>query len=83
MLKKFSDYNDIKLENKEEITILRHKTSINGGTLVTEGCFDNKTGLLNSCKNFFVCNDTVYPIAESVKMEYNVPIDKNEMLFIP
>ena len=83
VLKKFSDYNDIKLENKEEITILRHKTSINGGTLVTEGCFDNKTGLLNSCKNFFVCNDTVYPIAESVKMEYNVPIDKNEMLFIP
>ncbi len=83
VLKKFSDYNDIKLEKKEGATILRHEAAIEGGTLVTEGCFDNKTGLLNSCKNFFMHDGVAYPIAKSIKMEYNIPINKEEMLLIP
>lgn len=80
VLEKFSDYKDIKIENNEHSTTLRHETSIEGGTLIIEGHFDNATGLLNSCRNLFLYNGIKFPIVESTKMEYNIPIKEEELL---
>ena len=80
VLEKFSDYTDIKIENNEHNSTLRHETSIEGGTLIIEGHFDNATGLLNSCRNLFLYNGVSYPIVESTKMEYNTPISAGELL---
>ena len=80
ILEKFSDYKDIKLEEKENITTLKHEAFIEGGTLVTEGKFDSRTGLLDYCRVFFVHGGYSFPIVESKKMEYNIPITKEEML---
>ena len=82
ILEKFSDYKDIKLEEKENITTLKHEAFIEGGTLVTEGEFDSRTGLLDYCRVFFVHGGYSFPIVESKKMEYNIPITKEEMLNI-
>ena len=83
ILEKFSDYEDIKLEERENITTLKHEASIEGGTLVTEGKFNSRTGLLNYCRIFFVYEGHTFPIAESKKMEYNTTITKEELLNIP
>ncbi len=83
VLKKISDCNDIKMEKGERATTLKHETAIEGGTLVTVGTFDNRTGLLESCSNFFVYEGATFPIVESTKMEYNIPISKEEMLISP
>ena len=83
ILEKFSDYKDIKLEERENITTLKHEASIEGGTLVTEGKFNSRTGLLNYCRIFFVYEGHTFPIAESKKMEYNTTITKEELLNIP
>lgn len=80
VLERFSDYNDIKIEKGERITTLKHEATIEGGTLVIVGSFDNRTGLLESCSNFFVYEGATFPIVESTKMEYDSPITKEEML---
>ena len=80
VLNKFSDYKDIKIEESESTTTLQHEATIEGGILITIGCFDKRTGLLNSCKNIYVHKGTNFPIAESTKMEYNTPIDKEDIL---
>lgn len=83
VLKKFADCTDIKMEKEEGCVTLRHETAVEGGTLVTLGSFDNKSGLLNSCSNFFVYEGVTFPIVESTKMEYNIPISKEQMLLVP
>ncbi len=80
VLEKFSVYKNIVIEKSEEETTLRHEATIEGGNLITIGCFDNKTGLLNSCKNYYIYEGTNYPIVESTKMEYDIPIEKEDIM---
>ena len=80
VLNKFSDYEDIKIEESESTTTLRHEATIEGGSLIITGCFDKKTGLLSSCKNYLIYEGANYPIVESTKMEYDIPIDKEDIL---
>ena len=83
VLEKFSDYEDIRMDTEKDVTTLRSETKVEGGILVTEGSFDNRTGLLNSCRNFYVYEGVSFPIAESTKAEYNIPIVKEDILHIP
>ena len=83
VLEKFSDYEDIRMEREKDVTTLKCETDVEGGILVTEGCFDNRTGLLNSCRNFYVYEGVNFPIVESTRAEYNIPIVKEDILHIP
>ncbi len=80
VLDKFSDYKDIVIEKSEKETTLRHEAAIEGGNLITMGCFDNKSGLLIWCKNYYVYEGMNLPIVESTKMEYDIPIAKEDLL---
>ena len=80
VLNKFSDYENIKIEESESTTTLRHEATIEGGSLIIMGCFDNKSGLLIWCKNYYVYEGMNLPIVESTKMEYDIPIAKEDLL---
>ena len=83
VLERYADYNDIEIRNGECTTTLRHESRIEGGTLIIEGEFDNRTGLIKSCRNMYVYNGTAYPIVESRRMELDIPISREELLMTP